>query len=179
MKFTKPTLYHLSAILLMIPQNIFGIGQEETCSDMPSWLDKNGYSCPFYEAYSVNCRQSFVNKWENNGYDASTACCYCEDQDLEELLQVQTTEAPSGAPTWERFGACFDFRDWADSNGVTCATYKEYSISCLSQFVGENGYTVSKACCHCGGGYYTQRPSEFPSSTPSIFLSENPSVSSK
>jgi len=172
MKFTKPTLYHLSTILLMIPQNIFGIGQEETCSDVPSWLDKNGYSCPFYEAYSVNCRQSFVNKWENNGYDASTACCYCEDQDLEELSTV------TDAPTLER-GTCFDFTDWADSNGVTCATYQEYSISCLSQFVGENGYTVSTACCHCGGGYYTQRPSEIPSLIPSIFPSMYPTVSSK
>lgn len=167
-------LFNEQQLFVKAQSNVFVKAQSNVCYDTPDWFDTNGFGCGFYEIYKVSCNPSVMNNWASDGYDASSACCYCDGKEEEGENGGGITVLSSG---------CNDIAGWADDEaGLTCAQYALYNINCADGFADSNGVTPNQACCYCGGGwtenptdYPSEVPSDIPSSEPSIFHSDSPS----
>lgn len=168
MRFTKEITSKLLFLsILFNEQQSFVKAQSNVCYDTPDWLDTNGFGCGFYETYKVSCNPSSVNIWTSDGYDASSACCYCDGKE---------EEGENGGITVLSSG-CNDVVGWADDEaGLTCTQYAQYNIDCDNGFADSNGITPNEACCYCGGGW-TENPTDYPSAVPSVIPSNEPSSS--
>jgi rRNA maturation protein Nop10 len=84
---------------------------------------------------------------KNNGYTATEACYVCGGGN--EIGSTPPT------PPSTRQEQCEDIPGWYHSEGPTydCTWYAEYD-ACQSDgsFFDNDRYTVSDACCVCGGG---------------------------
>ena len=132
------------------------------CKDIAMWEDSNNFSCKQYEEFDI-C-DSHGDSYENRGYVANQACCFCGGGIPHWSSILNVLEAN---PKEEE---CVDLDGWSNSNlaylesldGVaTCADFVENSrkssiLSCnrYGHVVGEvSNVKAVEGCCTCNGGY--------------------------
>jgi hypothetical protein len=123
----------------------------EQCEDVAGWYDSDGpeYDCAWYEE---NDACDFAQGFENDGYTAIEACCFCGGND--------STPTPQSTPKPGEDEQCEDVAGWYDSDGpeYDCAWYEENDACDFAQGFENDGYTAIEACCFCGGNESTPTP---------------------
>ena len=81
------------------------------CQDNPTWIDRDGDSCEYYNMYPHLC-QDAKDYANNNGIDATTSCCICRNTSPR---TPSPTITPGGnETTYQTYKPCPDQQLWGD-----------------------------------------------------------------